>query len=63
MNDSRNCGPEARRVPGTFALLITVTFLGLSLVGCSSRLKTYPVSGKVQFESGGPVIVGTVDQA
>lgn len=37
-----------------------VSFLGI-LSGCSDRLKTYQVSGQVQFKSGGPVRVGTVE--
>ncbi len=37
------------------ALLIAVA------VGCSDHLQTYPVSGKVQFSSGGAVHVGTVE--
>lgn len=37
--------------------------LGLFVValGCSDRLATYPVKGKVQFATGGPVHVGTVE--
>ena len=31
------------------------------LTGCSNRHKTYPVHGKVQFKSGGPVRVGTIE--
>lgn len=31
------------------------------MCGCSERPKTYPVSGKVQFEIGGPVAVGVVE--
>lgn len=30
-------------------------------LGCSDRLATYPVKGKVQFTTGGPVHVGTVE--
>lgn len=31
------------------------------LAGCSSRLKTYPVKGRVEFENGAPVVMGTVE--
>jgi hypothetical protein len=30
-------------------------------IGCSDRLRTYPVSGTVRFKSGGAVHVGTVE--
>ncbi len=33
----------------------------IALVGCSDRLATYPVAGRVQFASGSPVHVGTVE--
>lgn len=33
----------------------------LGCVGCSDQLRTYPVSGKVKFNTGGPVHVGTVE--
>ena len=39
----------------------TIILLFVSTVGCSDHLKTYPVSGKVQFTTGGPVHVGTVE--
>ena len=39
----------------TFALFF------LTAVGCSDHLPTYPVAGKVEFTSGGPVHVGTVE--
>ncbi|MFN3190559.1 MAG: hypothetical protein ACE361_08550 [Aureliella sp.] len=33
----------------------------LALAGCSGKLRTYPVEGKVQFEGGRPVVVGIVE--
>ncbi len=33
----------------------------LFVTGCSGRLSTYPVQGKVQFPDGSPVRVGTVE--
>lgn len=44
---------------GTRAIVV-VACLCL-LTGCSDRHKTYPVQGKVQFKSGGPVRVGTIE--
>ena len=29
--------------------------------GCSNKLATYPISAKVQFEGGNPVVVGVVE--
>ena len=40
--------------------LLLLTF-ALTCAGCSNRLPTYPVTGKVQFENGGPVVVGMVE--
>ncbi len=42
------------------ATLSAIT-LCLLLSGCSDQLRTYPVSGKVQFTTGGAVHVGTVE--
>lgn len=41
--------------PFVVCLLLTLA------AGCSDRLPTYPVQGKVQFKSGGDVHVGTVE--
>lgn len=38
-----------------------VVLLILYLCGCSDRLTTYPVSGKVHFTTGGPVHVGAIE--
>lgn len=43
------------------AVAITVAAFLSVLSGCSDRLRTYPVSGKVQFKSGSPVRVGTIE--
>ncbi len=40
---------------------ITLAAFLSMLSGCSDRLKTYPVNGKVQFKSGSPVRVGTIE--
>ncbi len=48
----------------TFAVhMVTVSVVALCLVltGCSDQLRTYPVSGKVRFTTGGIVHVGTVE--
>ncbi len=47
---------DVRLSIGTIILLVLV-----SSSGCSDRLKTYPVQGRVQFPSGAPVRVGTVE--
>jgi hypothetical protein len=41
------------------ALCATALLLGTS--GCANPLRTYPVSGKVVFEDGSPVRVGTIE--
>ena len=43
--------------------LATLSFVVMCFVlsGCSDQLRTYPVSGKVRFTSGGVVHVGTVE--
>jgi hypothetical protein len=42
---------------------ITLCFMAMCVAsaGCSDRLRTYPVNGKVQFKTGGVVHVGTVE--
>ena len=46
-----------RRVVRAIAVVACLSLL----TGCSDRFKTYPVHGKVQFKSGGPVRVGTIE--
>ena len=43
--------------------LVTLSVVALCFVltGCSDQLRTYPVSGKVRFTTGGVVHVGTVE--
>jgi hypothetical protein len=41
--------------------LLCLSLIALSSLGCSDRLATYPVAGKVKFKTGGPVHVGTVE--
>jgi len=41
--------------------LLLLLLLCVASVGCSGRLATYPVQGKVQFVGGAPVRVGTVE--
>lgn len=41
--------------------LALVALISCALTGCSDQLRTYPVSGKVQFTTGGPVHVGSVE--
>jgi hypothetical protein len=41
--------------------LLVVAVALCCLTGCSDRLRTYPVSGKVRFKSGEPVKVGTIE--
>lgn len=36
-------------------------FACAACVGCSDQLETYPITGKVQFENGNPVVVGNVE--
>lgn len=46
------------RLPVFACSLLLLPFV----LGCSDRLRTYPVQGKVQFvEGGGPVHVGTIE--
>ncbi|MBM4004576.1 MAG: carboxypeptidase regulatory-like domain-containing protein [Planctomycetes bacterium] len=52
----RSC---SRRSPAVHALF--AWGLLLSLTGCSNPLRTYPVSGKVVFDDGSPVRVGTIE--
>lgn len=40
------------------SLLVVFTVIS---TGCSDRLRTYPVQGKVQFKTGGAVHVGTIE--
>lgn len=47
--------------PNSGWLLWVVGAIFLLLMGCSDKLPTYPVSGKVQFPDGSPVRVGTVE--
>jgi hypothetical protein len=42
-------------------LFLAAASLLASAAGCSDHLPTYPVAGKVQFTTGGPVHVGTVE--
>lgn len=55
MNDSRRTASRARQFSGLIVLLC------LAGTGCSGRLATYPVQGKVQFLDGAPVRVGTIE--
>ncbi len=40
---------------------LSVVAMCFVLTGCSDQLRTYPVSGKVRFATGGVVHVGTVE--
>ena len=42
-------------------ITLSVVVMCFVLTGCSDQLRTYPVSGKVRFTTGGVVHVGTVE--
>ena len=43
------------------ARIALTALISICCIGCSTRLQTYPVAGKVQFKTGGVVHVGTVE--
>ena len=49
---------SSRRSP---RLYFASALLVASTIGCSDRLATYPVAGKVEFTTGGAVHVGTIE--
>ena len=49
------------KASAVYMITLSVVAMCFVLPGCSDQLRTYPVSGKVRFTTGGVVHVGTVE--